>query len=115
MKFFSPVVKVINPSLSANIIDGVDKPLTTSSYSIKIYNQTVNLAMELTYRHGEQTTINFTGNTIIAIENLNLKTIKFTDTNSYDIYITQHIIEFESKEEYDLLKLSFTPKIYFVA
>lgn len=115
MKYFSPVIKVVNPSLAANVVDGVDKPLTTSSYSIKIANTTVDLTLTLVYRHGEITTLTFTGNTIINIENLNLKSLTFTDTNSYDIYISQHIIEFDSKEEYELLKNGFAPKIYFIA
>lgn len=115
MKFFAPVIKVINPSTIDNIVDGVNKPLTTSSYSIKIANSIIALTLTLTYRHGEITVLNFTGNTIINIENLNLKSLTFVDTNSYDIYISQHIIEFDSKEEYELMKNGYAPKIYFIA
>lgn len=115
MMFFAPVIKVINPSTIENVVDGVDKPLTTSSYSIKIANATIALALTLTYRHGEIITLNFSENTIINIENLNLKSLMFVDTNSYDIYISQHIVEFDSKEEYELMKNGYAPKIYFVA
>ena len=115
MKFFPPVIKIINPSTEDNVLSGVEKPLSTSNYSIKIANTTVNLILSLVYRHGESINLNFTNNVIINIENLGLKSLSFADTNSYNIFISEHIIAFDSKEEYEIMKLRFPPKIYFVA
>jgi hypothetical protein len=93
-------LKQINPSSSNNIIYGNQLALGLSDFSIKVENSTIDLRMTIKYKGGNTESFTFSYPFVLEIENSNITSIEFHDSNSYLISIAQSFKTFENEEDY---------------
>lgn len=98
----TPQIFSINPGTSNNFIDGIKDPNQLADYSIKIYNTSINCTITIKQKHGADYSFTITSSAIIKIMRSNLQKIIFSDTNSYNIYVSQKFIEYDNADEYRL-------------
>ncbi|MEM3846314.1 MAG: hypothetical protein QXU98_11525, partial [Candidatus Parvarchaeota archaeon] len=105
MRITNPIPLVLN---STDTLQLVTYPLTLANVKFVISNPKVNQTITFYSQSGtvEGNPLNINSSMEFKLENTNYSKITFSDSNSYNIFCTVQIIEFDTQQEYDQAKSS---------
>ncbi|MEM3846282.1 MAG: hypothetical protein QXU98_11365 [Candidatus Parvarchaeota archaeon] len=105
MRITNPIPLVLN---STDTLQLVTYPLTLANVKFVISNPKVDQTITFYSQSGtvEGNPLNINSSMEFKLENTNYSKITFSDSNSYNIFCTVQILEFDTQQEYDQAKSS---------